>query len=74
MIETAKLQLGDQEVELPVMVGTEGNRVIDISKLLAQTGYITLDDGFGNTGATTSEITFLDGERGILRYRGYPIE
>ena len=74
MIETAKLQLGDQVAELPVMVGTEGNRVIDISKLLAQTGHITLDDGFGNTGATTSEITFLDGARGILRYRGYPIE
>ena len=74
MIETAKLQLGDQVTELPVMVGTEGNRVIDISKLRAQTGYITLDDGFGNTGATTSEITVVDGERGILRYRGYPIE
>jgi len=74
MSDTAKLQLGDKEVELPVRVGTEGNRAIDITKLHAQTGYITLDDGYANTGSTSSEITYVDGEGGILRYRGYPIQ
>ncbi|MBN2474228.1 MAG: citrate synthase [Pirellulales bacterium] len=72
--ETVKLQLGGLEVELPILVGTEGERVIEIDKLRAMTGYITLDDGYANTGSTTSEITYLDGEKGILRYRGYPIE
>lgn len=74
MSEMVRLQLNDQEVELPVRVGTEGNRVIDVSKLYAKTGYITLDDGYANTGSTTSEITYIDGEKGALRYRGYPIE
>ncbi len=74
MTEVAKLQLDDQDVELPILVGTEGERVIDIAQLRAQTGYITLDDGYSNTGATTSDITYIDGEKGILRYRGYPIE
>jgi len=74
MSDTAKLQLGDQEVELPILVGTEGERVVDISRLRAETGYITLDDGFANTGSTTSEITYIDGEKGVLRYRGYPVE
>ena len=74
MSDTVKLQLGDKEVELPVRVGTEGNRAIDITKLRAQTGYITLDDGYANTGSTSSEITYVDGEQGILRYRGYPIQ
>jgi citrate synthase len=72
--ETARLILNDQEVELPILVGTEGERVIDISKLLAKTGYITLDDGYANTGSTASEICYVDGEKGVLRYRGYPIE
>ena len=72
--ETALLRLGDQEIELPVVVGSEGEHAIDISKLRSQTGYITLDEGFVNTGTTTSAITYLDGETGILRYRGYPIE
>lgn len=72
--EVARLIIGDQEIELPIRVGTEGNRAIDISKLYAMTGHITLDDGFANTGATMSTITYLDGERGILRYRGYPVE
>lgn len=72
--ETAKLVLGDQEFELPVRVGTEGNRAIDISKLYATTGHITLDEGYANTGSTMSTICYLDGEQGILRYRGYPIE
>jgi citrate synthase len=59
---------------LPIVVGTEGERALDISNLRAQSGYVTLDEGYVNTGATTSVITFLDGEKGILRYRGYPIE
>ncbi len=70
----ARLKLDEQEIELPVVVGTEDERAVDISKLRAQTGFITLDEGYVNTGATTSEITYLDGENGILRYRGYPVE
>jgi citrate synthase len=75
MADVAKLQTPDgKQVDMPVVVGTENEKGIDISKLLASTGYVTLDEGFVNTGATTSAITFLDGDRGILRYRGYPIE
>ena len=74
MSEVAKLKLPDREVELPILVGTEREPAIDISKLRAESGYVTLDEGYVNTGATTSSITFLDGEVGILRYRGYPIE
>jgi citrate synthase len=72
--ETARLQLGDQTYDLPVLVGTEGNRAIDIAKLFAQTGQITLDESFANTGGTISRITYIDGEHGVLRYRGYPAE
>ncbi len=72
--EVVKFRLGDQQVELPTVVGSEGEHAIDISKLRAQTGYITLDEGYVNTGSTTSAITFLDGEKGVLRYRGYPVE
>src|SRR5690606_4805214 len=60
--------------ELPVIIGTENEKAIDISKLRDQSGYITLDPAFKNTGATKSAITFLDGEQGVLHYRGYPIE
>ncbi|HXT59978.1 MAG TPA: citrate synthase [Pirellulales bacterium] len=74
MSEVAKLRLGAQEFELPVVTGSEGERAVDISQLRAQTGCITLDEGYVNTGSTTSAITFLDGEQGVLRYRGYPIE
>ncbi len=75
MGDFAKLTINDgQEYEMPVRIGTEGNRVVDISKLYAETGIITLDEGYGNTGATTSQVTYLDGKEGILRYRGYPIE
>ena len=74
MTEVAKLSVDNDEIELPVVVGTEDEKAVDISKLRGETGYITLDDGYVNTGATTSAITFLDGEKGILRYRGYPIE
>ena len=72
--KTAKLTLGDQEIDLPVMVGSEGEVAIDIRQLRAKTGAITYDPGLGNTGACLSKITFLDGEQGILRYAGYPIE
>ncbi len=71
---TAKLSVGGKEVELPVVVGTENERAVDIAQLLKLTGHITLDEGYANTGATTSSITYLDGDAGILRYRGYPIE
>jgi len=74
MSETAQLKIGDKTYDLPVIEGTEGEKAIDISKLRDQTGYITLDIGYKNTGATQSAITFLDGELGILKYRGYPIE
>ena len=74
MAETAELRLGDKSIDLPVIVGSEGERAIDISKLRAQTGYITLDPGYANTGSCQSAITFIDGEKGILRYRGIPIE
>ncbi|MBI5185435.1 MAG: citrate synthase [Nitrospinae bacterium] len=74
MGETAKLEFGGKTVELPVVAGSEGEKALDISKLRASTGLITLDPGYMNTGACKSAITFLDGEKGILRYRGYPIE
>jgi citrate synthase len=74
MSETAQLKIGDKTYDLPVIEGTEGEKAIDISKLRDQTGYVTLDIGYKNTGATQSDITFLDGELGILKYRGYPIE
>ena len=74
MSETVQLGIDYKSYELPVVEGSENEKAIDISKLRAQTGYITLDTGYKNTGATTSGITFLDGEKGILRYRGYPIE
>jgi citrate synthase len=72
--DAAKLLIGADEVDLPIVHGTEGDDAIDIARLRGDTGLITLDPGFGNTGACTSAITFLDGEEGILRYRGYPIE
>jgi len=74
MDEVAKLQVGDQEIELPMVEGTEAERSLDISKLRAETGLITLDEGYVNTGSTRSSVTFLNGEKGILRYRGFPIE
>jgi citrate synthase len=70
----ARLEIDGKTSEFPLIVGTEGEQGIDISKLRAATGAVTLDEGFVNTGSTTSAITFLDGEKGILRYRGYPIE
>ncbi|WP_257658005.1 citrate synthase [Parapedobacter lycopersici] len=74
MTETASISIDGKTHEFPVITGTENEKAIDISKLRDQTGAITLDPGFKNTGATQSAVTFLDGEKGILRYRGYPIE
>jgi len=70
----AKLIIDDVTYELPIIRGTSSDRAIDIQKLLKKTGLITLDSGFMNTGACTSSITYLDGRKGILNYRGYPIE
>jgi len=72
--QTAKLQLGDGDIDLPVVVGTENEHAVDIGKLRSETGYITLDEGYGNTGSCQSAVTFINGEKGILRYRGIPIE
>jgi citrate synthase len=71
---SATLRFEGKDYTLPTTVGSEGERAIDIGKLRAETGAITYDDGFGNTGSCMSSVTFIDGEVGILRYRGYPIE
>lgn len=73
-IPAATLTVDGASHEFPVVVGTEQEKGIDISKLRSSTGYITLDDGYSNTGSCQSAITFIDGEKGILRYRGYPIQ
>jgi citrate synthase len=74
MTEFVKLTYGDKIYRLPVVVGSEGEKAIDISKLRQETGFITLDPGYANTGSCKSNITFMDGEKGILRYRGIPVE
>ncbi len=74
MSEKAKLQMDGKVYEFPIVTGTEKEKAVDISTLRDTTGYITLDDGYANTGACSSAITFIDGEEGILRYRGIPIE
>ncbi|MCG6894569.1 MAG: citrate synthase [Desulfobacteraceae bacterium] len=74
MTDSVTLKFGEQTFELPVIIGSEGERAIDIRSLRQQTGFITYDPGFANTGSCKSAITFMDGERGILRYRGIPIE
>jgi citrate synthase len=74
MSESASLKIGETTYELPIITGTEGENAIDISKLRDLSGFITLDSGYKNTGATKSAITYLDGEEGILKYRGYGIE
>ena len=74
MEKTAELILDGKSYKLPIIEGSEGERSVDISSLRNQTGYITLDDGYGNTGSCQSQNTFIDGEQGILRYRGIPIE
>ena len=74
MSEYAELYWDDNHAKLPLITGTADERAIDISKLRDETGLITLDSGYGNTGSCKSAITFIDGEKGILRYRGIPIE
>ena len=74
MNKKVEISFQDEKIELPVIIGSENEQAVDISKLRSQTGLITLDRGFKNTGSTSSSITFLDGERGVLRYRGYSIE
>jgi len=74
MVKKATLQFDDKSVDLPLVAGSEDEQAVDIGKLRAQTGLITMDHGYANTGACTSAITFLDGEKGILRYRGYAIQ
>ena len=74
MTETAAIVINGKTYEFPVITGTEGEKAIDIRELRAQTGYITFDPGFSNSGSCTSTITYMDGSKGILRYRGYPIE
>lgn len=74
MSDKAEINIEGKSFSFPVIVGSENEKAIDVNKLRDETGYITLDPGYKNTGATTSGITFLDGEEGILRYRGYAIE
>ena len=74
MSEKAIITLDGKNYEMPVITGTENEKAFDIGKLRGQSGYVTFDEGYKNTGATQSAITFLDGEKGILRYRGYEIE
>ena len=73
MTDSAKLTIAGHSYELPIVTGTEGEKGIDVTKLQSTTGYLTLDTGYANTGACRSAITFIDGDRGILRYRGYDI-
>ena len=68
------VRLGDENFEFPIMEGTEAERAIDLRTLRSKTGYIAFDEGYGNTGSCESGITFINGEKGILRHRGYPIE
>src|SRR5882762_9797868 len=72
--DRAHLNVNGTAIDLPVVVGTEGEKAVDIAQLRGKTGFVTLDPAFMNTASTTSAITYLDGEKGILRYRGIPIE
>jgi citrate synthase len=74
MSHTCRIELDGQSYEFPTVEGTENELAIDVSALRDRTGYITLDDGYGNTGSCTSAVTYIDGDKGILRYRGIPIE
>ena len=74
MQDKATLTIGEQSLDLPVILGTEGEKGLDVRSLRDKTGYLTYDDGYANTGSCRSEITFIDGEKGILRHRGYRIE
>jgi len=74
MEKTGTIQLDDQTFEFPIIEGVENEKALDTRTLRSKSGYITFDQGYGNTGSCESEITFINGEEGILRYRGYPIE
>jgi citrate synthase len=74
MANSAILKLGDKEYPFPMMEGTEGEKAVDLRTLRAATGHISYDQGYGNTGSCESQITYLDGDNGVLRHRGYPIE
>lgn len=74
MAKTASLKIDDQPFDLPVIIGSEGEKAIDVRRLRTESGYICFDQGYGNTGSCDSTITYLDGENGILRHRGYPID
>ncbi|MFN2373335.1 MAG: citrate synthase [Cyclonatronaceae bacterium] len=74
MMNNTELRIGDKSIQLPVITGSENKKAMDISQLRAETGFVTMDYGLKNTAVTKSNITFLNGEEGILRYRGYPIE
>ena len=73
-MKTAQLIIDEKKYELPIVTGTEGEKGIDITKLRRETNYITFDPSYANTGSCNSDITYINGEEGILRYRGYPIE
>ena len=73
-MEKAQLTLDGQTIELPIIKGTEDEKAIDVTQLRSETKYITFDPSYGNTGSCSSDITYINGEKGILRYRGYPIE
>jgi len=74
MSENVKIQIGEKSYEYPVITGTENENAVDLRSFRADSGYISYDEGYGNTGSCQSDITFINGEKGILRYRGYPIE
>ncbi len=74
MENTGTIRLGDENFEFPIIEGTEGEKALDTRTLRAKSGCITFDEGYGNTGSCLSDITFIDGEKGILRHRGYPME
>ena len=74
MANSASLKINDKEYPLPIMVGSEGEKAVDTRTLRASSGYIAYDQGYGNTGSCESQITYLDGDNGVLRHRGYPIE
>lgn len=74
MASTASLKIDDKEYPLPVIIGTEGEKALDTRALRTASGYVSFDQGYGNTGSCESQITYLDGDNGILRHRGYPIE
>ena len=73
-MKSAKLILDDKTIELPIVQGSENENGINITKLRSTTNHITYDPSYANTGSCSSDITYIDGEKGILRYRGYPIE